>query len=633
VAGPRLMNVDCWVTLTCSFQLSGAGLADKSRLLLVYGSTCGQAGATVVSLVGFTNPSEPATTSCGIGAGVEYELGLSLSSTPAGQSMVLCWSWDPGASASSPDSYPVVVDGSFAVGGPLSFGTTPVQCTVRTSCAVLLSGYGLTASNGLMIGALNGGCSFTPAAGTLSGLSTVQQPQASTGFANYSFGTPLSATGYGQKHPLRWGHAPTDLNLDTGYPLQVGYFIVVGPNPAAVRTCTLDNLCCLLLGWLGTSGFDGANGLLVRLPGQLCASGTPAALPSWSGLLNPQVPGTARNDIYVMGLPLSGSVAAKFALCWVPSGGASLGGSLYLTPAGTLTMTGPDVQATPYICYVGFACDLSLTGYGFAVGSKLTFVRGPDADCSTSPTAAISGLTNPRTVDTANPSLYKFGIPITGGGDVTENYTLCWGASSQTLVNVGSLTLIGPAPNASQVCTLGGSCAIWLSGFGLTSGEKSQLGAGASASSVMLVQGTNACGVPSAPAAAYTGFVNPADVVQVAGQSLYYALLGTPITGQAGAALSACWHYEASLLTWNYSAIIVGAFDLHGPTLNQPFSCVLGKPCTSSVFGAGLATGTMLMLVAPGAGSCGSATRPRPLLLRRRILPQPLAVAPATATA
>jgi hypothetical protein len=466
--GPATADINaCTLGLSCTVDITGAGLEDDNDVVVISGGNCGSGTALLSSP---TKVSSAATA-------LQRTFAAINSATTVGDSYKLCWGKNPTADVST---YPVTVDGTFEVAGPDSSST--LACTFGFACSLTLGGYGLTTDNHVVLissGTCAGGDGVAETL-TWSPGSLLTEPDSGTATSTqlkFNFGTPTAGTP--QLYRICWGFNHSALNEHT---VEVGdeAASIIGPTDLSVTlACTLGIACSQDIAGVGLA----ATSKVLIVDGS-CGSGTPVN----TALTHS---GTDTSATYAATI-VSGAPGTSLKLCWGinPPGTAA---SDYPLEVGSVTLNGPVYGG--FDCTLTKACTFTLTGgEGLAATNRVVIVNGA---CGDSGAVAVPFATSVEASVAGSPyTTYAFsGFQVTGTNyldplDSSASYSICWGhapASDTDIVghNVevsASSGLKGPY-GMEAACVIDTACSLTMSGVGLASTNR-----------MYVVTGTGTCG-------------------------------------------------------------------------------------------------------------------------------------------
>lgn len=324
--GPTPMPRTCTLSKTCAIALTGVDLSHSAKVLIVsYLNSCGDASPSVASWVGVTNPA-PASlvgpaNAIGYTFGQEdvYNAGIGSAGIP-GALYRLCWSFQPTADGGFSD-YKVTV-GLFDMKGPTQ--GLVLACTLGQACNAQLSGYGLEATNHVLIVVNSAACGVSnPLIGNMQGIQNPKEVSNDDYDNQYALGLVTiggsyskcrvsnpSETCIGSHYFICWAYNPADV---TEYTVQVGTFEMKGPFVTFATECTLGAFCFIRI--YGT-GFTAENRAMIA-EGD-CGATNPLVA-RFQGYANPQQASDLNNAgteaTFALGRASSGLEKA-YKLCW-----------------------------------------------------------------------------------------------------------------------------------------------------------------------------------------------------------------------------------------------------------------------------------------------------------------------------
>lgn len=557
VNGPTQGPHDCTMSMSCSVQLTGTGLASSNKVLIIESSSgCGQENPTVASFPGLQNPKQAEATVVG-----RFDLGIPGEGTP-GTAYSICWAHNPTSLA----DYRVTL-GVFTMSGPNEDDV--VHCTYGLSCVATVTGHGLASTNELIIAALSDDCG--QAALNLPPITGLTNP--ATIDANLrTFPLGLPTAGQPGDYTICWGH---DTNAHGDYHVKVAVLRMAGPVPAD-KSCTMSEPCQIPMA--GVRLAHASRVLVIKRTFQ-CGDPDATSVAVWPGFVNyalsiqepPANPGYvySNGDTYNAGEPYGGDPGATYRICWAFDPPGAEGPAAYRVPVGLFDMNGP-VQGVVVRCTLGQACNMALTGWGLASTNRALIVTGPGAcGANTLVSAVLQGIDNPKLVtDDAYDNSYALGLVTVGGSYaacrvsnpaetcIGNHYKLCWAHGVYRnddqynfKVEIGTFAMSGPFVTYATECLLGAVCAFRIYGSEFKASNR-----------VLLVEERGACGDADPPVAAVAGFTNPQKVAEVSADGKYATFRLGRSDGSRVASYRLCWGFDP-LLLFHYN-IEVGPFYL-----------------------------------------------------------------------
>ena len=475
-------NPQCTLTSACSFQLTGTSLTDASAVAVETGSSCGDASYTAETWAGISNPQN-ATSYANPTA--TFDLG-----TASGGNVgdyLLCH----GSSINAAD-FPDHV-GSFTMKGPTS--GQAFACTLGKDCILTLAGFSQSASPAsYKVVITAGSCGPGLAAASFSG--SFENPRSvwdnnDDNYYEMKTGTDADTT---VTYSVCWAANPASLDE---YIFLVGTFTMNGPTTGMSHSCTMGTTCVITLTGTGFTSTQavlaavGAQGICPLLVDNLVAS-------FGSSFVHPTVAQASPYTQYSFGTALSAHdnlPGSGYRLCWASSPTSTpplKTNTDYSIDAGLFTLNGP-VQSN-HQCVLTQACQITLTGSGFSLGSHGLLLLEAGASCGTTTTAATatgSAWTNPATA-----SVDTFAFGTSTAGTPSTSYVICWAFQPSTStdynVYVGTFQLGGPNVITGSSCVKGENCIITLTGIGFANTNK-----------ILVVDTSSQCGA-SAVAATFS---------------------------------------------------------------------------------------------------------------------------------
>ena len=427
---PLQQTATCVSGQRCRFDaLSGHGLDGGGHLLLA--ETCG-----LLLSDRFRFPSDGLLSWEANQSTVDWSL---TRNTAAGQSYRLCWC-ALGFTCSSSEHFRVDAGSLNVIGpAPLSQGRT---CISGSSCSFALDLEPMshnTSDQGKIL--------IMSTCGTAAGdLALPTEFLGPLGSASWS-----SVLLPGGQYRLCWCAVlqSGDCAISEQFAVDLGSFLLLGPMPNQKFTC-LSGQTCKLPSLFVTGGADSDQMLIA----ETCGAARSSRRQSLTRI--PQIFKTAPD---VLSASWGGAALVQaggsYQLCWC---GRFCGTSeAFASPAGTLYIQGPAPLQQQFTCISGQSCSLrSLSGQGISSGALLVMET-----CGSPPTALQFAPGEPADLVSAE-------VYLSGG-----SYRLCWCAlaessnasycdlSSPFLVDVGMLSLVGPAPLQQQyTCISGQTCTM-----------------------------------------------------------------------------------------------------------------------------------------------------------------------------
>ena len=455
-------NPQCTLTSACSFDITGTSLTDASTVVVETGSACGDAGYSLETWAGISNP-ENATSYADPTA--TFDLG-----TASGGNVgdyLLCH-----GSSIDADDFPDQV-GTFTMKGPSS--GQAFDCTLGVDCILTLAGFSQSASPAnYQVVITSGSCGSGLTAASFSG--SFENPRIvwdnnDDNYYEMKTGTEADTT---ITYSVCWAANPASLDE---YIFLVGTFTMNGPTTGMSHACTLGQTCVITLTGAGFTQTQavlaavGANGVCALLVDELVAA-------FGASFIHPTVAQASPYTDYSFGTALSAHnnlPGDGYRVCWSssPSSTPPLKTNAdYAIDAGLFTLHGP-VQSN-HECVLTLPCEITLTGSGFSLGSHGLLLLEEGASCGTTTTVADatgSSWTNP-----ANASVDTFSFGTSTQGVASSSYIICWAFQpsnhSDYNVYVGTFQLGGPNVLSGSSCVKGENCIITLTGISFANTNK-----------------------------------------------------------------------------------------------------------------------------------------------------------------
>lgn len=568
-------NPQCTLTSACSFDITGTSLTDASTVAVETGSACGDAGYSLETWAGISNP-ENATSYADPTA--TFDLG-----TASGGNVgdyLLCH-----GSSIDADDFPDQV-GTFTMKGPSS--GQAFDCTLGVDCILTLAGFSQSASPAnYQVVITSGSCGSGLTAASFSG--SFENPRIvwdnnDDNYYEMKTGTEADTT---ITYSVCWAANPASLDE---YIFLVGTFTMNGPTTGMSHACTLGQTCVITLTGAGFTQTQavlaavGANGVCALLVDELVAA-------FGASFIHPTVAQASPYTDYSFGTALSAHnnlPGDGYRVCWSssPSSTPPLKTNAdYAIDAGLFTLHGP-VQSN-HECVLTLPCEITLTGSGFSLGSHGLLLLEEGASCGTTTTVADatgSSWTNP-----ANASVDTFSFGTSTQGVASSSYIICWAFQpsnhSDYNVYVGTFQLGGPNVLSGSSCVKGENCIITLTGIGFANTNK-----------ILVIDTSSSCGA-SAVAATFSPMT--VETLVQDGTFTEYQF-GQPNTGTAQSGYTLCW--SASPSSTADFTLTLGQMSVTGPN-EQNVACTFGLSCVLQLVGFQLeSTNKMIVL---SAGECG----------------------------
>jgi hypothetical protein len=517
LAGPFTRDFECTLGVACSVVISGYKLAATDAVVALSSGTCGNASAA------YNNDTwriERVAELASNGSNASFDFATPLVGTP-GLFYRLCW----GHNATALEDFKVELDPMAELVGPF---TRNFECTLGIACAVVLEGYRMNLSNGLVVIDSADPCG---AAGNISNETWDREAPTAIGSsdqngtnASYNFSTPVRGLA-GLSYRLCWGWNPvnvSDFNVQIDADVEL-----VGPFVRDLD-CTLGILCAVNL-----TGYRlNVSNAIVAITNGSCGDAASVVAPDTWDIANASVVATRAlggifdNASYAFGTPLLGVAGSFYQLCWAHRYSSDLSDfKVQIDDAAELR--GPYVAN--YSCIMGLSCTLIITGFGMEPTNEIVAVNG---SCGNS--TEVANLTWTRTNGSVNSNgtnaTYTFGSPVFG--EPGDQYRLCWGHEPVGLTDFNfeidpTYGLIGPA-RGNYSCTIGEPCTAQIVGFGLNE------------SNMMLMGAFGKCGEPELMV---SSLYFPVTGVSSDGTTANFSL-GTVNFGFIGDMYKLCWAWD-----------------------------------------------------------------------------------------
>ena len=575
----------CMSGVSCVVEgISGVGLSHGDHLLVQ--DTCGApaSGGQLQFLA--ANNSAVSRTAISVG-----NSSLQVLSLPGGQYR-LCWCADGFPCAASS-----VDVGELVVKGPAT--RQHRTCVAGQICKIAaLLGQSLEVYDGLFVletcpvpGDMLPAITSFPDAGKLAAAGSLPD-------ASWKSSAIVSAAGGGYR--LCWCATSDCVSEEMqAHFVDAGTLHLLGPSVLGVeKTCVSGRTCNIRYG--GKDFFQTAQGFSIgdtlRV---LDTCGEAAQVPGFGE--GRAVDVSASGALFSWGMQIISSAAGSFRLCWCAAGFACAAGESFQVDVGQLSVLGPPSLSMDRTCVTGLTCSFSLEpDFDESSGQiMLLSTCGPDPEKGSPPLRpAIAGQPGDEINATNESSRYEvihWGMPeFTGSGG---QFRLCWCGAPDCfllgsfLVDVGSVSLIGPAPlTQRRTCVSGHSCAIeGLQGEHLSFFDH-----------IMLLE---TCAVEQSAGQLFSSDVSNSSRGPSA-QSAQWVLERTPL---AGGQYRICWCSSVGQCSTaaNFK-VDAGNLLVIGPSpLAQSRTCVRGEPCPGFyIHGQDLSQNDSLQIL----DTCGSDT-------------------------
>lgn len=198
----------------------------------------------------------------------------------------------------------------------------------------------------------------------------------------------------------------------------------------------------------------------------------------------------------------------------------------------------------------------------------------------------FTGYTNPQTVtDSGSYDTYAFGNALAG---TPGNYKLCFAWDASYLLEVGTLSVVGPVV-ADHACTLSNPCELTIDSSGSHNLSPSN--------KLLVIKTPHQCGDADSVAADFGGsFSNPKTPTDDANDNLYPMGTATQSDTAPGVTYRLCWAgSSAANAVTDFMVQIDAGFVVNGAAPGA-FECVLGKTCQIQLTGFGMVSDDRLGL-------------------------------------
>jgi hypothetical protein len=607
ISGPYTRKVNetqCTLTLTCTLQITGVGLASTNGLRIIdsnavtnYPWCGGAAGATFQGLdstkqvkdEGLFDKYEVASGANGITEGI------------AGGLYQVCWAHlHQGNNA----DYKFAL-GTFVLNGPL---IKTLSCPMTVNCFVQLTGTGLAATNRAKIVASGTDCSTGAATPSDTHLGIFPNYNDTAVFPSFDVAVNNSIPyDYYILGTTTVGLASSNFHLcwafehPHNYVFDVGEFTFAGPFTTDALECTLTETCLLQLTGIQLASTNGIR-ILDTTSGALPGCGDSddgAGLTTITQLTSTtQVNDAGIYDTYhVAANPTTTGTAGNFyRVCW---GHLNQNQNTdYKFQVGQFTLNGPLVMSNN--CPMTALCVVQVTGTGLESTNNAKVVASGTA-CTTNAVAADPYTGGSFDVPVGSSPHRTFNLGTTTAGPASVNWVLCWAHDTNYVFEIGSFQVSGPYTEATSTgklfCTLTETCSLQLTGVGL---EVSN--------TIRILESALKCVDGELGVSTFAGLAHTTSVTNAAGFDVYAVSTGAGSTeGTSGVLYRLCWSHSPTQDT-DYS-FDVGRFTLNGP-LEMTNNCPMTASCVVQVTGTGLAASNKAKVVSDDQTCNNAATIP-----------------------
>ena len=341
-----------------------------------------------------------------------------------------------------------------------------------------------------------------------------------------------------------------------------GTFTILGPAPLhQQRTCISGQTCVLdgLTG-LGLSNLD-----LLAVQDTCGLASAPSRFPAAAKLQ--VLPGPTARVAWEHTRP--SSAGGKYRLCWTRldanSSNSSMPAVSFKVDIGELLLLGPSPLEQSATCVSGQSCVLDvLSGYGLDSGGHLMLADTCGVQAEDRLRLPSDGLTSWG----ANETTVSWSQAFTAAG---QSYKLCWCAvglscSAEHFVDVGVLSLIGPAPLSQGRTCISGSRAGCSFALDLEPFQALSLSNSSGQSRHILISAS--CGVATA-----TADLPPAQFLGPLGSASWTSLV------LPGGEYRLCWCAQDACEISESFRVDLGRFLVLGPSQHHQATCLSGQTC------------------------------------------------------
>ncbi|KAF4662720.1 hypothetical protein FOL47_006072 [Perkinsus chesapeaki] len=632
--GPDHKDSSCILGEECSVRLTGSGLNETNRILLVdrtRSATGGPAkcGSRHLVTTGFTSSivwfNERSATGLNGRKSQNFVLGIPMGGKPALENYDMCWAPERRvAGAYSDFVYPV---GRFVMSGPFRRVS---YCMIRQACNISLEGIGLTSTNRILVIRDTYRCGqAVPFSGVLSTEGLVVPANVTRGkdgnWTHYSLGSPM--VGDLNTYRVCWSHDPDSVLLPGSsrayhalFRVELGTFHVVSVA-ANTSVCIVGQECVIDVYGVAFRDSNMVTVVAARTNNYAevaCGPGSEAAGPRL--VSNISVPanssnfgsnnGTYRN--YSLGVIMQRPMGYLLRVCWAfhPTSSEP---SEFREDAGNLILIGPDHVDTQ--CVLGEPCNIILRGVGLRPSNLIRVIRPtlkdetergarPDVHYQTScdspyadPAQWQGMLSYSNTSSLTNSDyVYRMGTP-TDGDPANTSYILCWQFAKDASrgmfrsIMVGRFIMAGPNIGIYEADT-NHTGKLVVRGIGLRPSDR-----------LIIVKATdrlmNPCGRVSEPLMSETDVWVDNGTWVSDSQIVFRARLAN-----AGDTYAACWkHGPVGEWTAQSFAILSTVIVVYGPRPTS-LKCRLNGACGISLQDGAFDITSNRLLVSADPDSC-----------------------------
>jgi len=601
-------GVECVVSLN-GYQLSPDTIlpnlyveAKMGILLIDNNEDCGIDAPTAPVFRAFQNPDNVEDNFYD----KDFRMGAALMG-PTAVNFKICYGASPdctddgsGGMQCTPNTYRFPI-GTFMMNGPSAADSV---CDISVLCVITVVGTGLANTNAVVIlrGFDQTWCgAYDVTVGSLGNNNDNPKLVVDDG-TWHTFNVGYLEKGHqnkpGPDYKVCWSGVPlgqlpptcTSTTCKMSYNIEIGRMTLRGPKQKdyhckMTKECTLD-----VTGYMIAK----VSSILFLPSSSTCGEVSPT-FPDWVGVIggavswepkvNPLVEGDFVSEDhadvarYEFGVPTGGITAIDFRICFSQTG-ATTGD--HRTELGTLIMSGPFVEPSPFTCTMGITCMVTIDGAALAGQNKLVMLK--QGECGSSTDLVDFAPFTPNPGVQGDFKTYNFGRCTDG---VPGTYTICWAYEdlaglTEYKFRVGQVTMRGPYAAATG-CILSLPCSFTLAGVLLEEGNE-----------VTILKKDQTCGANGAQKANWANMVE----VKKADSSLLYSF-GTPTQGAPGE-YKLCFAF----LDTEDPIVNVGTFTMSGPTHPRLYECRLTKLCSITLEGVNLVT-TNKVAIKLATDSCG----------------------------
>ena len=445
-----------------------------------------------------------------------------------------------------------------------------------------------------------------------------------------NFTTPLTAAG-GQ-YRLCWCSQVADCSTSDQLRVDVGEFVLYGPQLEQSRTCSSAQNCWIqdVLGYklgvddqlmiLDTCGvphegdMNFSHGHGWPMLGLMTTQSLRGVLKDSTGNTVAVSPEGILSKFDFSGVAVT-AAGGQYRLCWCASGGECDRPESFLEDLGLFQLQGPSPLQQDRTCMSGQMCRLKgMVGEGLTP-QDLIMVRDTCGVSATGPAALVSRFPNDGIVNSVATSGQTFTwlqdssslfAPISSASGV---YRLCWcrpygltevveaervtcDFPEEFQTDLGQLTLLGPAPlSQHSTCVSGMPCVVAnVTGLHLQYGDTLHI--------------LDTCGIGTE----VSGIPQRGLSLPGLGGGSRFSWGDEPLT-TAGGQFRMCWCAAGYLCRLQeHFSVDIGELTLVGPSQQNQVYCASGSPCWGWIVGVHLSPNDQIMV----ADECGAEVEPWP---------------------